>query len=106
MPRQTQQPGVFADIRWGRFTFWLIAGMLLMVSTLFTWHRTEEFLINSSSTRTVSFSLMIGSAPYVTSSRKILDGAFIWSRSKNAAKSFWRLTGWRMRRFPRCGRTR
>jgi len=34
MPRQTQQPGIFADIRWGRFTFWLIAGMLLMVSTL------------------------------------------------------------------------
>ena len=32
-------------IRWVRFTFWLVAGILLMVSTLFAWHSTEEFLI-------------------------------------------------------------
>ena len=35
----------WASVRWGRFTFWLVAGGLLMVSTLFAWHRTEEFLI-------------------------------------------------------------
>ena len=35
----------FGAMRWGRFVFWLIAGGLLMVGTLFAWHRTEEFLI-------------------------------------------------------------
>jgi cell division protein FtsQ len=32
-------------IHWLRFTFWLLAGVVLMVSTLFAWHTTEEFLI-------------------------------------------------------------
>jgi cell division protein FtsQ len=32
-------------IHWVRFTFWLLAGVVLMVSTLFAWHTTEEFLI-------------------------------------------------------------
>ncbi len=32
-------------IRWLRFTLWLVAGVVLMVSTLFAWHTTEEFLI-------------------------------------------------------------
>lgn len=41
---QTEEPkGI--RMRWGRFTFWLIAGGFLMVGTLFGWHRTEEFLI-------------------------------------------------------------
>ena len=31
--------------RWVLFTFWLIVGLILMVSTLFAWHSTEEFLI-------------------------------------------------------------
>ncbi len=31
--------------RWAKFAFWLIAGVLLMVSTLFAWRSTEEFLI-------------------------------------------------------------
>jgi cell division protein FtsQ len=66
MPRQTQQPGIFADIRWGRFTFWLIAGMLLMVSTLFAWHRTEEFLIKDSRFRVVEADDFIGRSPNLT----------------------------------------
>ena len=37
---QTREP-----IRWVRFTLWLVAGIFLMVSTLFAWHSTEEFLI-------------------------------------------------------------
>jgi cell division protein FtsQ len=46
MPRQEQQPAsLFEGIRWKRFTFWLIAGVFLMVTTLYGWHRTEEFLI-------------------------------------------------------------
>ncbi len=46
MPRREEpeeQPT--EGIRWVRFTFWLIAGVVLMVSTLFAWHTTEEFLI-------------------------------------------------------------
>jgi cell division protein FtsQ len=35
----------WADVRWGRFVFWLVCGGLFMVGTLFGWHRTEEFLI-------------------------------------------------------------
>ena len=63
MPRQTQQPGIFADIRWGRFTFWLVAGMLLMVTTLFAWHRTEDFLIKDSRFRVVEADDFIGRSP-------------------------------------------
>jgi cell division protein FtsQ len=66
MPRQAQHPGIFADIRWGRFTFWLIAGMLLMVSTLFAWHRTEEFLIKDSRFRVVEADDFIGRSPNLT----------------------------------------
>src|SRR5579884_1561054 len=32
-------------IRWVRFTIWLVAGILLMVTTLFAWQSTEQFLI-------------------------------------------------------------
>jgi len=66
MPRQTRQPGVFADIRWGRFTFWLVAGMLLMVTTLFAWHRTEDFLIKDSRFRVVEADDFIGQSPNLT----------------------------------------
>jgi cell division protein FtsQ len=37
---------LLGGIRWGRFVFWLGAGVFLMVGTLFAWHRTEEFLIS------------------------------------------------------------
>jgi cell division protein FtsQ len=63
MPRQTRPPAIFAGIRWGRFTFWLVAGMLLMVSTLFAWHRTEEFLIKDSRFRVVEADDFIGQSP-------------------------------------------
>ncbi len=36
---------LFGEIRWGRFAFWLFAGVFLMVGTLFAWHQTEAFLI-------------------------------------------------------------
>jgi cell division protein FtsQ len=32
-------------LSWVRFTFWLLAGTFLMVTTLFAWHTTEDFLI-------------------------------------------------------------
>lgn len=36
---------VFNGIRWGRFVFWLITGIFLMIAVLFAFHSTEEFLI-------------------------------------------------------------
>ena len=38
-------PGLFAGLSWGRLAFWLFAGIVLMVVSLFSWHLTEEFLI-------------------------------------------------------------
>ena len=40
-----QEHSLWGGIRWWRLLFWLVAGVLLMVSTLFGWRRTEEFLI-------------------------------------------------------------
>ena len=46
MARQAATPlTLFGDIQWGKFVFWLVGGVLLMVGTLFAWRRTEEFLI-------------------------------------------------------------
>ena len=40
-----ERPGFLEDIHWGKFTFWLISGVLLMIAVLFAWHKVEEFLI-------------------------------------------------------------
>jgi cell division protein FtsQ len=46
MPRRAAQPEEPQErIRWVRFTIWLVAGILLMVTTLFAWQSTEQFLI-------------------------------------------------------------
>jgi len=44
MPKRAVPEEPVERIRWVRFTIWLVAGVLLMVSTLFAWHTTEEFL--------------------------------------------------------------
>jgi cell division protein FtsQ len=61
MPRQQQS--FFEGVRWGRFVFWLVAGMFLMVSTLFAWHRTEEFLIKDDRFRIVEADELPGQSP-------------------------------------------
>jgi cell division protein FtsQ len=43
--RDPEQPSAFDSIRWGRLVAWIILGMIVLVGTLFAWHRTEEFLI-------------------------------------------------------------
>jgi cell division protein FtsQ len=53
----------FEAIRWGRFTFWLVAGLLLMVSTLYAWHRTEQFLIKDSRFRVAEADDFAGQSP-------------------------------------------
>jgi len=50
-------------MRWGRFAFWLIAGLFLMVGTLFAWHRTEEFLIKDSRFRVAEADALGGQSP-------------------------------------------
>ncbi len=50
-------------IRWVRFTFWLLAGMVLMVSTLFAWHTTEEFLIKDNRFRVAESEDFHGRSP-------------------------------------------
>ncbi len=58
-----REESFFEGIRWGRFGFWLIAGMLLMVGTLFAWHRTEEFLIKDDRFRIVEADELPGQSP-------------------------------------------
>ncbi len=50
-------------VRWARFTFWLIAGVFLMVTTLFAWHRTEEFLIQDNRFRVAEADDFAGQSP-------------------------------------------
>jgi len=40
-----EQTSFWAGVHWMRFSLWLAAGMLLMVTTMFAWRGTEEFLI-------------------------------------------------------------
>lgn len=53
----------FDGIRWGRFTVWLVAGMLLMVGTLFAWHGTEQFLIKDDRFRITEADEFAGQSP-------------------------------------------
>jgi cell division protein FtsQ len=54
---------LFGDVRWGRFAFWLGAGVFLMVGTLFAWHRTEEFLIKDDRFRIAEADYSAGLSP-------------------------------------------
>lgn len=50
-------------IRWVRFTFWLVSGVLLMVSALFAWRFTEEFLIKDNRFRVAEADDLAGQSP-------------------------------------------
>ena len=66
MPARKQESpreSFFADIRWVRFAVWLVAGMLLMVSTVLAWHGTEEFLIKDSRFRLTEADDFAGPSP-------------------------------------------
>jgi cell division protein FtsQ len=54
---------LLGGIRWGRFAFWLVAGILLMVTTLFAWHSTEEFLIKDDRFRITAGDDYLGQSP-------------------------------------------
>lgn len=51
------------EIRWRRFIFWLVAGVFLMVSTLFAWHQTEAFLIKDNRFRIAEPEDIAGQTP-------------------------------------------
>jgi cell division protein FtsQ len=67
MPRQTGKTGLlgglFPGVSWARFTFWLVAGVLLMVGTLFAWHRTEDVLIKDDRFRVAEADDLAGPSP-------------------------------------------
>jgi cell division protein FtsQ len=58
-----EQISFWAGVRWVRFTVWLGAGVLLMVSTLFAWRRTEEFLIQDNRFRLAAPDDFAGRSP-------------------------------------------
>jgi cell division protein FtsQ len=45
MRATAEQSGFLDGIHWGRFTFWLVTGIVLMVCVLLVWRQTEDFLI-------------------------------------------------------------
>jgi cell division protein FtsQ len=66
MPRRPAVQEPQERVRWVRFTLWLIAGVLLMVSTLFAWHSTEDFLIKDSRFRMAESEDFRGRSPNLT----------------------------------------
>jgi len=60
MPRQQER---VQRVRWVRFTFWLVAGVLFMASTLVAWRRTEEFLIKDDRFRVPEADDLAGQSP-------------------------------------------
>jgi len=57
------RPSLFAGMPWGRLAFWLFAGIVLMIGTLFTWHLTEEFLIKDDRFRVAEAEELAGKSP-------------------------------------------
>ena len=45
MRAAAEQAGILEGLHWGRFTFWLVTGVVLMVGVLLMWRQTEDFLI-------------------------------------------------------------
>jgi cell division protein FtsQ len=68
---------IFQSIRWGRFAIWLVAGILLMVTTLFAWHSTEQFLIKDGRFRVGDGDEYTGQSPDL-----ILEGVHYASASQ------------------------
>lgn len=74
---QPQNWGVLNDVRWGRFIFWLIIGVVLMVAMLFAWHRIEDFLIRDDRFRVAEADEFAGQSPNL-----ILEGVHYASASQ------------------------
>jgi len=68
---------IVRSIRWGRFALWLVAGILLMVTTLYAWHSTEQFLIKDERFRVNDGDEYTGQSPNL-----ILEGVHYASASQ------------------------
>jgi cell division protein FtsQ len=66
MARGQAAEAPLAGIRWGRFTFWLIGGCVLLFGTIVTWRRTEEFLIKDDRFRLAEAQDFAGPSPNLT----------------------------------------
>jgi cell division protein FtsQ len=62
-PEKTAPLSFLGEIRWRRFVFWLVAGIFLMVGTLFAWHQTEAFLIKEDRFRIAEPEDIAGQSP-------------------------------------------
>jgi cell division protein FtsQ len=77
-PKQKEKDqSFFKTIRWGRFILWTVAGLFLMVSTLFAFHTTEEFLIKDDRFRIAEPDDFAGQSPNL-----ILEGVHYASPSQ------------------------
>jgi cell division protein FtsQ len=61
--RATTEAGFFDEIHWGKFTFWLTSGIVLMVGLLFAWHELEDFLIKDPRFRIAEAEEYAGQSP-------------------------------------------
>ena len=57
------RPSLFAGLHWGRLSFWLFTGIVLMVGSLFAWHLAEEFLIKDDRFRIAEADELAGKSP-------------------------------------------
>jgi cell division protein FtsQ len=60
---EPQKESFFDGLRWGRFLIWLGIGVFGMVSTLFAWRQTEEFLIKDDRFRVPEAEEFAGQSP-------------------------------------------
>lgn len=63
MAAARKQESFFADVRWKRFTAWLVAGVALLVITIVAWHAIEEFLIKDNRFRLAEADDFAGTSP-------------------------------------------
>src|SRR4051812_23079636 len=61
-----RKPSFADNIRWGRLALWVVLGMVVLVGTLFGWHRTEEFLIRDDRFRMAEPQEFAGQSPSLT----------------------------------------
>jgi cell division protein FtsQ len=54
---------LFEGVQWGRLTFWLVSGIVLMVGTLLAWHLIAEFLIKDDRFRVAEAEELAGQSP-------------------------------------------
>ena len=60
---EEEQSSFLENIRWGRFLLWLSLGLMVMVGSLFAWHRSEDFLVKDDRFRLREAEELAGQSP-------------------------------------------